>query len=272
MTDLPLLEIHDLRIASGASQLVGGVDLVLRRGESVGIVGESGSGKSLTCRSVLGIVPEGLEVSAARLAFQGTDLRSLSERAWRGVRGSRIGAVFQDPASYLNPSLTVGRQLAEVLRVKQGHTRGTARTEAIDLLDRLGLRDPARVFTRYPHELSGGMLQRVLIAVAIAEGPDLLIADEPTTALDATVQAEVLDVLADLRRSSGLTLLFVSHDLAVITQVCDRVLVMRDGVVVEEGAVTDVLRAPRHPYTQSLLAAHREYGLDRLRQQEVAHV
>lgn len=261
----PLLEISDLRISSGRTALVGGVDLVVHRGESVGIVGESGSGKSLTCRSVLGIVPDALEVRAARLRFDGIDLLTLDERRWRPVRGGRIGAVFQDPASYLNPSIPVGRQLAEVLRVKLGRTRAQAKAEAIAALDRQGLRDPAQVATRYPHELSGGMLQRVLIALAIVEQPDLLIADEPTTALDGAVQAEVLDVLAELRRDTGLALLFVSHDLAVVAQVCDRILVMRHGVVVEEGATRDVLSDPRHPYTRSLLAAHREYGLDRLR-------
>lgn len=264
----PLLEIAGLRISAAGRPVVNGVDLVVGRGESVGIVGESGSGKSLTCRAALGIVPDTLTVSADRLAFDGIDLAGLSERRWRAVRGGRIGAVFQDPASYLNPSLTVGRQLAEVLRVKTQRSRADARRGAVDALDRLGLRDPARVATRYPHELSGGMLQRVLIAIAIIEQPDLLIADEPTTALDATVQAEVLDVLADLRRDSGLALLFVSHDLAVVAQVCERILVMKDGVVVESGATVDVLADPRHPYTASLIAAHREYGLDRIRHGE----
>ncbi len=271
-TSSPLLDIAGLRISSSAAALVRGVDLSVRRDESVGIVGESGSGKSLTCRAALGIVPDALHVSADRLVFDGRDLTSLTERQWRDVRGSRISAVFQDPASYLNPSLTVGRQVAEVLRIKLGRSRRAARREAVDLLDSLGLRDPARVATRYPHELSGGMLQRVLIALAIAEQPDLLIADEPTTALDATVQAEVLDVLADLRRDRGLTLLFVSHDLAVVAQVCERIVVMRHGLVVEQGRTADVLAAPSHPYTRSLLDAHREYGLDRLRAPEVVHV
>jgi peptide/nickel transport system ATP-binding protein len=268
----PLLEIRNLRISAEHTPIVDGVDLVVHRGESVGIVGESGSGKSLTCRSVLGIVPPSLKVSADRLWFDGVDLRSLPERGWRAVRGTRIGAVFQDPASYLNPSLPVGRQIAEVLRVKLARPRAAARAGAIALLDRLGLTDPARVATRYPHELSGGMLQRVLLAIALAESPDLLIADEPTTALDATVQAEVLDILADLRRDGGLTLLFVSHDLAVVAQVCDRILVMKQGRVVESGATRSVLSAPRHPYTRALLAAHEEYGLDRFRTREDARV
>ena len=270
----PLLRIEGLTVtAPGAPRdLVGGVDLVVHRGESVGIVGESGSGKSLTCRSVLGIVPDALGVRADLLSFDGLDLATLRERAWRDVRGRRIGAVFQDPASYLNPSLTVGRQVAEAVRVAAGLPRRAARREAVALLASLGLRDAARVATRFPHELSGGMLQRVLIATAIAGSPDLLIADEPTTALDATVQAEVLDVLAALQRDRGLALLFVSHDLAVVAQVCERIVVMRGGVVVETGRTADVLAAPAHPYTRSLLVAHRAYGLERRAPEEVAHV
>jgi len=264
----PLLDLAGLTVRSGdrpgtRADLVRGVDLIMRRGESVGIVGESGSGKSLTCRAVLGAVPDGLDVRAERMVFDGIDLSSLTERQWRSVRGTRIAAVFQDPASYLNPSLTVGSQVAEVLRVKLGRSRRASRAEAVALLERLGLHEPERVATRFPHELSGGMLQRVLLAVAMAEGPDLLIADEPTTALDATVQAEVLDVLADLRRERGLTLLFVSHDLAVVAQACDRIIVMRHGAIVEQGATADVLSAPRHPYTRSLVDAHHQYGLDR---------
>ncbi len=278
MTASPLLEIEGLVVRPagglpGRAQLVRGIDLVVHRGEAVGIVGESGSGKSLTCRSVLGIIPSGLEARADRLEFDGIDLAALAEggrrrgagrreeRGWADVRGRRIGAVFQDPGSYLNPSITVGRQLAEVLRVRLGRTRRAAREETIGLLARLGLRDPARVATRYPHELSGGMLQRVLLAIALAEGPDLLIADEPTTALDATVQAEVLDVLADLRERQGLALLFVSHDLAVVAQVCDRIAVMQRGLIVEEGRTRDVLDSPQHPYTRALIAAHAQYAL-----------
>lgn len=271
----PLLEISDLRITAPGgldTTLVSGISLTVAPGEAVGIVGESGSGKSLTCRSALGIVPEGLTVTAERLRFGGVDLATLDERAWRRIRGGRIGAVFQDPASYLNPSITVGRQLEEVLRVQGRSPRRQAKQDAVAALGRLGLRDPERVATRYPHELSGGMLQRVLIALAIIEQPDLLIADEPTTALDVTVQAEVLDVLAKLRRDTGLALLFVSHDLAVVAQVCDRIVVMQAGAIVEEGASSAVLHHPRHPYTRSLLAAHREYGLDRLRAHESAEV
>ncbi|MET0734421.1 MAG: ABC transporter ATP-binding protein [Microbacterium sp.] len=268
----PLLEISGLRITSAAGAVVDDVSLTIGRGESVGIVGESGSGKSLTCRAALGIVPENLRVTAERLAFDGQELQTLTERDWRRVRGSRIGAVFQDPASYLNPSIPVGRQIAEVLRVKLGRSRRAAKSEAVEALARLGLRDPLRVATRYPHELSGGMLQRVLIALAIVETPDLLIADEPTTALDATVQAEVLDVLADLRRETGLALLFVSHDLAVVAQICDRILVMRDGRIQEQGSAADVLGGAQHPYTRSLLDAHHEYGLDRFREREAVHV
>ena len=280
-TAAPLLEIAGLTITApgtARTRLVNEATVVVHRGESVGIVGESGSGKSLTCRAALGIVPRALDVEADRLTFDGIDLAALTERQWRDVRGTRVAAVFQDPASYLNPSMTVGRQVAEVLRVKLRRGRRAARTETVELLQRLGLRDPARVATRYPHELSGGMLQRVLLAIALAEGPDLLIADEPTTALDATVQAEVLDVLSELRQAQGLSLLFVSHDLAVVAQVCDRIVVMRGGVIVEEGRTADVLAAPAHPYTRSLIEAHRQYGIESAREreraprQEVAHV
>ncbi|GEL25118.1 hypothetical protein PSU4_40720 [Pseudonocardia sulfidoxydans NBRC 16205] len=267
-----LLTVRDLSVHTADTTLVSGVDLSVARGGALGIVGESGSGKSLTCRSVLGILPAGLRGGDdTAITFDGTDLRGLDDRGWLGVRGTRIGAVFQDPASYLNPSIAVGRQLAEVLRVRVGLGRRAARDRALALLADMGLRDPALVYRQYPFELSGGMLQRVLIAVAISAEPDLLIADEATTALDVTVQAEVLDLLADLRERTGLALVLVSHDLAVVAQVCDEVVVMRDGTVVERGAAADVLNAPTHPYTRSLVDAHARYGIERFRLQEANH-
>ncbi|AEA23983.1 ABC transporter ATP-binding protein [Pseudonocardia benzenivorans] len=264
-----LLRVRDLSVHTGDTTLVSGVDLRLDRGATLGVVGESGSGKSLTCRSILGILPPGLRNGDGTVVeFDGTDLRGLDERGWREYRGTRIGAVFQDPASYLNPSIGVGAQLAEVLRVRVGLGRRAARDRAVELLADMGLRDPARVYRQYPFELSGGMLQRVLIAVAISAEPDLLIADEATTALDVTVQAEVLDLLADLRDRTGLALLLVSHDLAVVAQVCDEVIVMRDGAVVERGRAGDVLAAPSHPYTRSLIDAHTRYGIEKFRLEE----
>ncbi|GAY12342.1 ABC transporter ATP-binding protein [Pseudonocardia sp. N23] len=267
-----LLTVRDLSVHTGDTPLVTGVDLTVARGATLGVVGESGSGKSLTCRSLLGILPPGLRNGDdTTITFDGTDLRALDARGWLGIRGTRIGAVFQDPASYLNPSITVGRQLAEVLRVRVGLGRRAARDRAVELLADMGLHEPARVYRQYPFELSGGMLQRVLIAVAICAEPDLLIADEATTALDVTVQAEVLDLLSDLQERTGLALILVSHDLAVVAQVCEEVVVMRDGVVVERGTAGDVLTAPAHAYTRSLVDAHARYGIERFRPAVTVH-
>jgi ABC-type glutathione transport system ATPase component len=264
-----LLEVRNLSVTTAGRNLVAGVDLTVARGGSLGIVGESGSGKSLTCRSVLGILPPGLVTGpGTSVRFDGTELTGLDQRDWLPLRGDRIGAVFQDPASYLDPSITVGRQLAEVLRVRGGLGRREARERAVELFDAVGLREPGRVAGQYPFELSGGMAQRVLIAIAISGEPDLLVADEATTALDVTVQAEVLDLLVDLRERYGLALVLVSHDLAVVAQVCTEVVVMRSGVVLERGPTAEVLRAPRHEYTRSLVEAHARYGIERFR----AHV
>jgi len=249
--------------AADGTELVHGVSLSVRPGEALGVVGESGSGKTLTCRALLGILPEGLSVTGGSVQVEGRDLTTASEREWRTVRGTRIGAVFQDPASYLNPAIPVGAQLQETLRVTAGVPRAQARSRARELLDDLGIRRVDLVLRQRVAELSGGMLQRVLIAMALAADPAVLIADEATTALDVTVQAELLELLARLRRERGLALILVSHDLAVVAQVCERVLVFRDGRVVEGGATSRVLHAPGHPYTRSLLAAHAAYGLER---------
>lgn len=260
----PVAAVRGLRVATlDGVVLVHGVDLAVRPGEAVGVVGESGSGKTLTCRALLGILPAGTEVTGGSVLIDGVDLAHADERAWRGVRGRRLGAVFQDPASYLNPAVRVGAQLEEVLRITAGVPRAQTRARARELLDSLGLRDIDLVLRRRVGELSGGMLQRVLIAMALAADPAVLIADEATTALDVTVQAELLDLLRDLRRERGLALVLVSHDLAVVSQVCERVLVFRDGAIVEGGATARILRAPGHPYTRELLAAHAEYGLER---------
>ena len=212
----PVLTVDGLHITvgGGRTEAVRDVSFTVRAGEAVGLVGESGSGKTLTCRSVLGALPPGCSVSAGSATLSGTELTDLDRRGWERLRGVRLGAVFQDPASYLNPSLTVGRQLAEPLRVRQGLSRADARARAVELFAAVGLHRPEQVYHRYPHELSGGMLQRVLIATAVAGDPDLLVADEATTALDTVVQAEVLDLLGRLRAERGLALLLVSHDLA----------------------------------------------------------
>ena len=261
----PVLSVRDVRISdqAGDREIVHGVSFALTPGRAVGIVGESGSGKTLTCRAALGILPAHFEVTAGSIEIDGRDIAGLSSAEWTALRGATISAVFQDPASYLNPSIRVGAQVAEVIRVKKGVKRGEARRQAIDLLRAVHLRDPELVYGQYSFELSGGMLQRVLIAAAIAAGPRILIADEATTALDVTVQAEILDLLADLREETGLALVVVSHDLAVVAQLCDEVLVLRQGEVVEQGPTRQVLHDPQHEYTRLLIAEHEQYGLDR---------
>ncbi|WP_105969173.1 ABC transporter ATP-binding protein [Streptomyces geranii] len=261
----PVLSVRDVRISdrAGDREIVHGVSFVLTPGRAVGIVGESGSGKTLTCRAALGILPAHFEVSAGSIEIDGRDIAGLSSAEWTALRGATISAVFQDPASYLNPSIRVGAQVAEVIRVKKGVKRGEARRQAIALLRAVHLRDPELVYSQYSFELSGGMLQRVLIAAAIAAGPRILIADEATTALDVTVQAEILDLLADLREETGLALVVVSHDLAVVAQLCDEVLVLRQGEVVEQGPTRQVLHDPQHEYTRLLIAEHEQYGLDK---------
>jgi peptide/nickel transport system ATP-binding protein len=259
MTGNPLpdqvLDIEDLDVTvhDGAATAVRGVSLSVRTGEIVGLVGESGSGKTLTCRAALGVLPKGCAVAQGTIAFEGEDVTDLSARGWERLHGTGIGAVFQDPASYLNPALTVGGQLAEVLRVKQKMPRRQAHTRAVELMRAVGLHQPGRVFHQVPAELSGGMLQRIMIAIAISCDPRLLIADEATTALDVTIQAEIIELLRDLREQRGLAVLFVSHDLAVIRELCDRIVVFYAGEVVESGSVEEIIERPRHPYTQALL-------------------
>ncbi|MGW3631232.1 ABC transporter ATP-binding protein [Streptomyces sp. NPDC005122] len=261
----PVLAVRGMHIGdlAGNREIVHGVSFELTPGKAVGIVGESGSGKTLTCRAALGILPPHFEVTSGSIEITGTDIATLTAEQWTALRGATISAVFQDPASYLNPSIRVGPQIAEVVRVKKGLKRREARRRAVELLRAVRLRDPELVYGQYTHELSGGMLQRVLIAAAIAADPRILIADEATTALDVTVQAEILDLLAELRRRAGLALVVVSHDLAVVAQLCDEVLVMRRGEVVEHGPTEAVLHRPRHEYTQLLIAEHERYGLEK---------
>ena len=250
-----VLGLEDLHVTvhDGAATAVRGITLSVHTGEIVGLVGESGSGKTLTCRAALGLLPAGCSVSQGTISFETNNVTDLSRRGWERLHGTGIGAVFQDPSSYLNPSLTVGSQLTEVLRVKQGLPRREAHRKAIELFTVVGLRQPERVVHQIPAELSGGMLQRVMIAIAISCGPRLLIADEATTALDVTIQAEIIELLRDLRDQRGLAVLFVSHDLAVIRELCDRVVVFYAGEVVESGPVEEIIERPRHPYTQALL-------------------
>jgi ABC-type glutathione transport system ATPase component len=261
----PVLSLRDVHVRDqlGGREIVRGISFDLAPGQVVGIVGESGSGKTITCRAALGILPDHFVVSEGTITLAGHDIAGLSIKQWTELRGSTISAVFQDPASYLNPSISVGQQVAEVLHVKKKMRRREARDEALELLRLVRLRNPETVYTQYTFELSGGMLQRVLIAAAIAADPKVLIADEATTALDVIVQAEILDLLAELQERTKLALVVVAHDLAVVAQVCDQVLVLRDGEVVESGTTTDVLYRPQHEYTRLLIDEHEQYGLDR---------
>jgi peptide/nickel transport system ATP-binding protein len=250
-----VLSIDGLHVTvhHGAATAVRGASLEVRPGEVVGLVGESGSGKTLTCRAALGVLPPGCEISGGTIRFGGEDVTHLPRRGWERIHGDGIGAVFQDPASYLNPSLTVGSQVAEVLRARRHLSRRRARQRTAELLSAVGLRDPERVYRQIPAELSGGMLQRIMLAIAISCDPKLLIADEATTALDVTIQAEIIELIRDLRDRTGLAVLFVSHDLAVIRELCDRVVVFYAGEVVESGTVAEIIEDPVHPYTRALL-------------------
>jgi peptide/nickel transport system permease protein len=264
------LNVQDLTIRNEitSADLVKGLGFSLRRGHTLGIVGESGSGKTLTCRAVLGILPKLVQLSDGSVDILGRRTAEFTKQDWTDLRGNGIAAVFQDPGSYLNPSIWLGKQVQEVLRVKKGLSRKEAKQETLRLFAAVHLRDPEVVYEQYVHELSGGMLQRVLFAAAIALGPDILIADEVTTALDMTVQAEILDLLLELKEREGLSLVVVSHDLAVVAQLCDEVLVMRAGQALEHGLTRQVLHSPQHEYTKLLISEHKRYGLDHFRQAE----
>ncbi|HZF10558.1 MAG TPA: ABC transporter ATP-binding protein [Thermoanaerobaculia bacterium] len=254
-----LLDISDLRVTfpgpvGAPTAVVRGVSLSVTRGEIVGLVGESGSGKSLTALSILGLVPRPGRVSG-RIALDGEDLLTLPDAALRQVRGGRVGMVFQEPASALNPVLSVGFQVAEAVAAHRRLARRAAREEAVQLLARVALPEPRRRLDDYPHQLSGGQRQRVMIAMALAAGPDLLLADEPTTALDVTVQAQILTLLKRLRDELGLAVLLITHDFGVVAETCDRAVVMYAGEVVEEAPVAALFAAPAHPYTRALLAS-----------------
>jgi peptide/nickel transport system permease protein len=256
-----LLSVRGLTVAfdlpqGGQATAVRDVSFDVAAGEIVGIVGESGSGKTVTARSLLGLLPPSGQVVAGSAVFDGTALTTLGERELARVRGCRIALVSQEPLSGLDPVFRVGSQLAEVIRRHQRAGRAAARVRAVELLRTVQIAEPERVARLYPSELSGGMAQRVSIALALAGDPALLIADEPTTALDVTVQAEILALLRELRDRRGMAIVFVTHDWGVLADVCDRALVMYAGEIVEQAAVEDLYRSPRHPYTRSLLAAN----------------
>ena len=270
-----LLSVRDLSISfvteSGVLRAVSGVSFDVPAGRTVALVGESGCGKSATAQAVLRLLPEPpARVDAGEILFEGRDLLKVPERAMREVRGGRVGMVFQEPMTSLNPVYTVGFQLMEATRLHRRVSRAEARRLAVEGLARVGFPEPARHVDSYPHELSGGMRQRVLIAMALACSPALLIADEPTTALDATVQAQIMMLLQDLRDRTGMSLLLIAHDLALVGGIADEIVVLYAGVVVERGPARAVLTAPAHPYTRALLASvppptHRVRGQKRPR-------
>lgn len=255
-----LLEVRNLQTVfetrEGVVRAVDGVSFSLQRGEVVCLVGESGSGKTVTGFSIMGLVDAPGRVSADALSFDGQDLLRMPPEVFDGLRGRRIAMIFQEPMSALNPSMRVGEQIAEVIRIhERGVSQAQAMARAVALLERVGIREAARRARAWPHELSGGMRQRVMIAIACALSPDLIIADEPTTALDVTVQAQVLELLFSIQAETGSAVLFITHDLGVVAEIADRVIVMRQGRIVEEGPVEQIFAAPQADYTRALLAA-----------------
>ncbi|SCG34095.1 peptide/nickel transport system ATP-binding protein [Micromonospora halophytica] len=256
----PYLRVDDLRVrfdtADGVVRAVDGVSFAVQRGRTLGIVGESGSGKSVTSLAVLGLHDPKRSTITGQISVGGRQLVGLREEEVRRLRGRDMAMIFQDPLSALHPYYTVGRQIAEAYRVHHPRAgRRAARSRAVDMLGRVGIPQPARRFDQYPHEFSGGMRQRAMIAMALVNDPDLLIADEPTTALDVTVQAQILDLLADLQAEFHSAIILITHDLGVVSQVADDVLVMYGGRAVEQGGVEQVLRRPQHPYTWGLLSS-----------------
>jgi oligopeptide/dipeptide ABC transporter ATP-binding protein len=258
---MALLSVHDLGISSPGLPLVSEVSFEVHAGERVGLIGESGSGKSLTALAVMGLLPAGLEATG-RVELAGEDLLAISERRRCALRGDRIAMIFQEPMSALNPTQRIGRQVGETLRIHRGVGRRAAGQAAVDLLARVELPDPARYADLYPHELSGGQRQRVMMAIAISCDPEVILADEPTTALDVTVQRKVLDLLDRLVAEEGCALMMITHDLAVVSELCDRVLTMYGGRVVESGTTDELLDRPRHPYTEALVATSQAISVD----------
>jgi peptide/nickel transport system ATP-binding protein len=261
-----LLEVTDLRVtlqtSRGPADALRGVSFAMQRGDTLGLIGESGCGKSITALALMGLLPDGARIGGS-IRFDGQELSTLDEAAMCALRGARIGMIFQEPMTALNPLHRIGRQIAEPLRLHQGLGAAAARAEALRLLERVQLPDARERLDAYPHQMSGGQRQRVVIAIALACAPDLLIADEPTTALDVTIQREVLDLIAELVAEDGMGLLLISHDLGVMAETVQRMLVMYGGTVVESGPTEAVFRKLAHPYTRGLFAARPRLGLAR---------
>ncbi len=263
----PLLSLRDLAVSfktpNGSVQAVRGVDIDVAPGEMVGVVGESGSGKSVTFLSILGLLPKSARITGSA-TVEGVELVGASNRVMRGVRGKKIAMIFQDPLSALNPVYRVGDQVSEMIRAHQEISKSEASARSVELLDIVGIPQPKVRSRQYPHEFSGGMRQRVMIAMAIANDPEVLIADEPTTALDVTVQAQILEVIQRIQRDMNKAIVMITHDLGVIARVADRVQVMYAGRVVERAAVNDLFATPTHPYTVGLLHSLPRVGQERL--------
>ncbi len=260
MTDAPLIEIRDLRVTFRAddgrtTHAVDAVDLAVARGATLGLVGESGCGKSVTSLAVMGLLPKQSAEVTGSIRFDGFDLLDIPDQVRRDLRGNRLAMIFQEPMTSLNPSLTVGDQIIESILRHRGGSRSAARKRAIELLRRVHIPSPERRIDEYPHKLSGGMRQRVMIAIALACDPRLLIADEPTTALDVTLQAQILDLMRELKADSGAAIILITHDLGVVAEVCDEVAVMYAGEVVERAGVDELFTTPQHPYTVGLLGS-----------------
>ncbi|MBD3917858.1 ABC transporter ATP-binding protein [Paenibacillus sp. PR3] len=252
-----LLTVEQLHVSfhtrDGDNQAVRGVSLHIDAGETLGIVGESGSGKSVTAKAIMALIEPPGEIISGTIEYKGKRLTELSEKEWRKLRGNEITMVFQDPMTAMNPVKRIGSQMIEILRRHRGLSKEEAKREAIELLRQVGITEPERRLSQYPHEFSGGMRQRVMIAMALSCKPGLLIADEPTTALDVTIQAQILDLLKELKEKSDTAIALITHDLGVVAQVCTRVVVMYGGMIMESGSVDDIFYRPQHPYTQGLL-------------------
>jgi peptide/nickel transport system ATP-binding protein len=266
----PLLEVAGLRTYFysdvGVARSVDGVSLAIGRGETVGLVGESGCGKSVTALSIMRLVrPPGRIEAGSSIRFEGRELTALPESEMRAVRGNRIAMIFQEPMTALNPVFTVGDQIGEVARIHQRASRRQAHARAVEMLELVGIPSPGQRAKEYPHQLSGGMRQRVVIAMALVMNPALVIADEPTTALDVTIQAQIIELLADLQRRVGMSILLITHDLGVVAETCSRVIVMYGGEVVEEASVDELFAAAHHPYTEGLLGAMPRVGQEKER-------
>ena len=256
-----ILEIKDLVVSFASDGVkdravaVNGVDIVIPSGKTVGLVGESGCGKSVTSLSVMGLLAENGRVDSGEAVFGGTDLLKLSDRQLRQIRGNRISMIFQEPMTSLNPVIPVGKQVAEALRLHSGLDKAAAKARTIEIFEKVGIPEPRRRYACYPHQLSGGLRQRVMIGMAMVLKPDLLIADEPTTALDVSIEAQILRLMRDLQRESGMSILMITHNLGVVAEICDEVYVMYAGEVVEKADVFTLFRECAHPYTRGLMAS-----------------